>query len=257
MKNLLATFLFVLVSQAVTVAQQTVGASEIIEKINRKEAVSYQNVIITGDLDLTNLANRREMREGNQLSGTQEFLSVVNVPMSFKKCVFKGKVLAYRSEDKDRKLLKISNVIYNTNFTEAVTIEDCTFEQEAAFKYSTFDERAIFTGNVFRDYALFKYTKFQQTADFSNSTFRGEADFKYTKFSEPSFFRHTAFDKSADFKYTKFNERVDFSQARFDSHADFKYTKLPRGTRFDNTYFDSSSDFKYTTLDGRKFSPNQ
>lgn len=124
MKNLLATLPFVFVTQAVIFAQPTVSASDIIEKINRKEAVSYQNVIITGDLDLTNLANRREVREGNWRGETQEFLSVVNVPLSFEKCIFKGKVLAYRSENEDGRLLKNKNVVYNTNFTEAVTIED-------------------------------------------------------------------------------------------------------------------------------------
>ena len=256
MKTLLATLLLTLVSLTFAQAQQTVSAQDIMEKINRKEAVSYQNVIITGDLDLTNLANRSEVRGGNWGGDTREFLSTVTVPLSFKNCRFKGNVLAYRSENKDGRLFKNSNVVYNANFTEAVTVEDCQFEQEAAFKYSTFDGRVIFTGNTFQ-YALFKYTKFQDTADFSGSLFRGQADFKYTKFNEASFFRGTRFDRHADFKYTKFDERVDFSQARFDSPADFKYTKLPRGTRFDNTYFDESSDFKYTTLDGRKFSPNR
>ena len=257
MKTFLATLLFTVIIQAVTFAQSTVSASEIIEKINRKEAVSYQNVIITGDLDLTNLANQREVHEGNGVSETQEFLSVVSMPLSFRNCTFKGKFLAYRSENEDGRLFKNSSVVYNANFTEAVAIEDCKFENDAAFKYSVFNQQAIFSGNTFQHNALFKYTKFENSADFSASSFRGYTDFKYTKFNEASFFRKVAFEGPADFKYTKFGERVDFSQARFDSHADFKYTKLPRGTRFENTYFDGSSDFKYTTLDGRKFSPNR
>ena len=65
MKTLLTTLLLTLVSLTFAQAQQTVSAQDIMEKINRKEAVSYQNVIITGDLDLTNLANRSEVRGGN------------------------------------------------------------------------------------------------------------------------------------------------------------------------------------------------
>ena len=46
-------------------AQTTISASDIIAKINRKEAISYQNATITGDLDLTSLANRKEVRDGD------------------------------------------------------------------------------------------------------------------------------------------------------------------------------------------------
>ena len=256
MKLILTSLLLALTALAPTLAQSTIEAKDILAKINRKEAVSYQNVIITGDLDLTGLANRKEIREGNWGDQTN-YLSVVDVPLTFKNCTFTGKFLAYRTDDQERKLLKMNNTVYNTDFTEAVTIEDCQFEKDAAFKYSVFSQRAIFSGNTFRDDALFKYSKFKNAADFSGSTFRGYADFKYTKFDETAFFRSAAFERPADFKYTSFDERVDFSQARFNSNADFKYTHLPRGTRFDNTRFEGSTDFKYTTLDGRKFSPDR
>ncbi|GAB2524096.1 pentapeptide repeat-containing protein [Spirosoma aerophilum] len=256
MKTLFLTFLVACAAIAPTLAQKTVDANQIIDRINRKESISYQNATITGDLDLTSLANRKEVRDGMFGGNSEQFLSVVDVPLTFKNCTFTGKVLAYRTEDKDGRLLKVSNTVYNTDFTEAVTFEGCTFSDDAAFKYSHFNQRAIFADNTFRNNALFKYSKFRNDADFSGSTFHDYADFKYTKFDEASSFRKVAFERYADFKYTKFDERVDFSQARFTSNADFKYTHLPRGTNFDNTRFEGSSDFKYTTLDGRKFSPN-
>ena len=255
MKTLVTTLLFALVALAPALAQKTVDAKEIIDKINRKEAISYQNTTITGDLDLTSLANRREIREGSWKGDSKEFLSVVEVPLSFKKCTFKGKVLAYRTEQQERRLVNMTNTVYNTDFTEAVTVEDCQFEADAAFKYSTFSQRTLFTDNTFKDGALFKYTKFRDAADFSGSKFGDYADFKYTKFDESSAFRNVTFERSADFKYTKFDEGVDFRQARFSSNADFKYTHFPRGTNFDDARFDGSTDFKYTTLAGRKFAP--
>ena len=258
MKTLTALLLLAFISTAPVLAQTTVGASDIIAKINRNEPVSYQNMIITGDLDLTNLANRREVREGSWTGESRQFLSVVNVPLSFKNCTFTGNVLAYRTDESDeRRLLKTSNMVYNADFTETVTLENCTFEKNAAFKYSTFRQRTVVTGNTFRDDALFKYTKFRNSADFSGSMFRGYADFKYTQFDESSAFSTATFERYADFKYTKFGERTDFRQARFSDNADFKYTSFPRGTNFDNVRFDGSTDFKYTTLDGRKFVPNR
>ncbi|GAB3642252.1 pentapeptide repeat-containing protein [Spirosoma arcticum] len=257
MKTLLTSLLLTFVAVAPVLAQTTVSANDIIAKINRNESVSYQNATITGDLDLTNLANRREWREGSWKGDSQEFLSVVNVPLSFKNCTFTGNVLAYRTDESDeRRLVKMSNTVYNADFTEAVTLENCTFERDAAFKYSTFRQRAIVTGNTFRDDALFKYAKFRSAADFSGSTFRGYADFKYTEFDELSVFEKVNFERYADFKYTKFDESTDFRQARFSSTADFKYTNFPRGTNFDNVRFEGSTDFKYTTLGGRKFAPN-
>ncbi|MFD2932840.1 pentapeptide repeat-containing protein [Spirosoma flavum] len=255
MKTILTFLLFAFTAIAPTLAQTTVDAKDIIAKINRKETISYQNATITGDLDLTSLANRHEVREGSWKGDSPQFLSVVEVPLSFKNCKFQGKFLAYRTEDQDRKFLKVNNTVYNTNFTEAVTIEGCQFADDAAFKYSTFSQRAIFTNNAFRNGALFKYAKFSNEADFSGSTFQDYADFKYTNFNESSSFQKVTFERYADFKYAKFDERVDFGQARFTNTADFKYTKLPRGTNFDDARFSGSTDFKYATLDGRKFSP--
>ena len=257
MKTFPAFLLLTFIAIVPSLAQTTVTASDIIAKINRNEPVSYQNATITGDLDLTNLANRREVREGSWQGDSQQFLSEVKVPLSFKNCTFTGNVLAYRTDESDeRRLVKMSNKVYNADFTEAVTLENCTFEKNAAFKYSTFRQRAVVTGNTFRDDALFKYAKFRSAADFSGSTFRGYADFKYTQFNESSAFEQVTFERYADFKYTKFEEGVDFRQARFSSTADFKYTNFPRGTSFDKVRFDGSIDFKYTTLNGRKFSPN-
>ncbi|UFH54762.1 pentapeptide repeat-containing protein [Spirosoma sp. KNUC1025] len=253
MKILATFFFFALTAVAPALAQTSVDAKEIIAKINRKETVSYQNATITGDLDLTNLANRKEIRDGDW--GGQNYLSVVEVPISFKNCVFKGKFLAYRTEDEDKRLLRSNNIVYNADFTEAVTIDNCKFEDDATFKYSTFSQRAIFTNNTFREIALFKYSKFRNSADFSGATFHGYADFKYTKFDESSAFQNAQFDRYADFKYTKFDEGVNFQKASFSGNTDFKYTHFPRGTKFDDARFSGMTDFKYTTLDGQKFSP--
>lgn len=250
----IALFLFLAsVTIAPALAQTTVEAKEIIAKINHKQVVSYQNATITGDLDLTSLENRREVHEGSWNS--PQYLSVVEVPLSFKNCTFNGKFLAYRSEDREGKLLKSNNTVYNTDFAEAVTLEGCTFEDDAAFKYSHFSQRSLLTDNKFRKEALFKYTQFRNAADFGGSEFRGYADFKYTEFNEASAFQNTRFERYADFKYTKFEEGVNFQKALFSGYADFKYTNFPRGTSFDDVRFSGLTDFKYTKLDGQKFNP--
>lgn len=260
MKNLLFLLLFGLCGINTGRAQSAVTAAEIIARINRNEPVSYQNAVISGDLDLTELANKR-LNERSSWVGQGSYLSTVTVPMTFKNCVFSGNVIAYKntiaSRDRENGLLNMNNggITSTADFTEPVLFDKCVFEQDAAFKYTTFRRKAVFVGNTFKDIALFKYTRFSESADFSNSSFGEFADFKYAKFNTVSDFRNARFNGSADFKYTKFDEKADFGQARFARNADFKYTDLPQGTRFDETEFKGSADFKYTTLGGRRFSP--
>lgn len=256
MKTLLTTLLFLATLIPAAWAQRTLSANEILTKINRKEVISYENATITGDLDLTELANKKRVNK-NLWAESEAYESTVEIPVTFRNCVFKGKLLAYKFVKTDNRLLDGSGIMYAAHFDEAVTFENCTFEQESEFKYSDFKQRALFTGTSFRKEANFKYAKFQAACDFSDARFGTLANFKYTAFKEAITFQNTRFSQYADFKYTKFSEAVNFTHSRFDGMADFKYTHLPRSSSFNETVFDGVADFKYATLDGRKFSPSR
>ncbi|GAB3930577.1 pentapeptide repeat-containing protein [Larkinella terrae] len=255
MKNVLTTLLFVIAILPATWAQRTVNASEIIAKINRKEVVSYENATITGELDLTELANKKRANE-SIWGDNDAYETTVETPLTFRNCTFKGNFLAYKHIDKEGRRWSGNGVTYTAHFMEAVTFENCTFEKGSEFKYSDFKQRALFTGSSFREEANFKYAKFRAAADFSDVRFSALGNFKYTGFREEIGFSKARFSQYADFKYTKFDEGANFNSTRFDSMADFKYTHLPRNSSFDNTVFDGPADFKYATLDGRKFSPS-
>ncbi|GAB3320405.1 hypothetical protein GCM10027299_13640 [Larkinella ripae] len=237
-------------------AQRTVDAGEILAKINRKEAISYDNVTITGTLDLTELANKKRVND-SRWAENEAYESRVEAPVTFRNCIFKGDFLAYKSLEKEGRRWNGNGTMYATHFTEAVTFENCTFEKQSEFKYSDFKQRALFTGTGFREEANFKYAKFWNAADFTDTRFSNLGNFKYTSFKEAITFQRSRFDQYADFKYTKFDEGVNFRSARFDGMADFKYTHLPRNSSFEETVFDGPSDFKYATLNGRKFSPGR
>lgn len=251
--KILSLLLITLLFSPALLAQKTVEARDIIAKINRNEPVSYQSVAIIGTLDLTELANKRSVREGMQ---NDSYRSTVKVPITFVDCTFKGDVIAYKSIP-DGKRFWENTTVYSADFDESVRFEGCQFMGESAFKYSAFREAAVFTGNRFREEALFKYAKFAGDVDFTGSTFTSYANFKYTSFREGSGFRRTTFDNDADFKYAEFSEGVDFSDARFGKIADFKYVRFPRGTNFASTRFDGDTDFKYATMQGRAFTPER
>lgn len=252
MKTLLLTLLLTATSLLPAWAQRTVTAEEILTKINRRETVSYENATITGKLDLTELANKKRVKDNRLIDG-ETYESVVEIPLTFRNCTFKGAFLAYKNLEPLK--FKGNGVLYVTHFNEAVTVENCTFEDESEFKYSDFKQRALFTGTGFRKEANFKYAKFRAACDFSDVRFGALANFKYTGFKEAITFSKARFEEYADFKYTKFDEGVYFQNSRFNGMADFKYTHLPRNSSFEDTVFDGPADFKYATLDGRKFAP--
>ncbi|GAB3913042.1 hypothetical protein GCM10028803_56670 [Larkinella knui] len=256
MKTLLASLLLLLALSSTTRAQRTIDAKEILAKINRKEVISYENATISGDLDLTELANKKRVTDSRWVEN-EAYESTVEIPVTFRNCTFKGNFIAYKNIDKEGRRWGGNGVTYAAHFTEAVTFERCTFEKGSEFKYSEFKQRALFIGTSFREEANFKYAKFRAVADFSDARFGELGNFKYTSFKEEIAFRQARFNQYADFKYTKFDEGANFNSTRFDGTADFKYTHLPRNSSFENTVFDGPTDFKYATLDGRKFSPNR
>lgn len=234
-------------------AQSKVNASEIIEKINRGEAVSYRNAEITGNLDMTKLQNMK--RKNGKDGDTKEYISTVTAPVTFVNCTFSGDVLAYFSPDSGASgIMNGSGEVYNTNFERDVLFENCRFEQGSAFKYSEFKGDASFVGSRFSEEALFKYTKFSQNANFSNVRFEEEANFKYVDFPRKISFAGATFEEEANFKYAKFKDGVNFQKAVFDGTANFKYANISNSFNIKGADFRGGDDFKYTKLNNKSIS---
>src|SRR5687767_7275336 len=95
MKHILSIFLC-LIATAATVAQTRIKASDIIIQINEGRAVEYSNVEIEGDLDLTDLENRKPEHSLTRFGGDNDkYESTVEVSLNFTGCTFLGNVLAY------------------------------------------------------------------------------------------------------------------------------------------------------------------
>ena len=258
MKKLAYAFLLIILIPGAVAAQKNVAASDIIAQVNRGEVVSYKNVDITGDLDLTQLANKKLKEQPNRDDhSTKEYVSTVTAPLTFTNCTFTGKVLAYFNPDQgimyfgndDKK-----NELYNTNFEKEVRFESCTFNQEATFKYSEFKQSVSFAGSTFKDQAFFKYTKFEAAPDFGKTKFTDGAVFKYVTFPAGTNFSQAVFNDDADFKYAKFPGNSNLEKAQFNGSANFKYTNFSDEVKLKGVAFNGSKDFKYTTIGGQKFS---
>lgn len=256
MKKLAQAFLFIILIPGAVVAQQNVAARDIIAQINRGQVVAYQNATITGDLDLTQLNNKKLKEQSDKDDpSTQEYISTVTAPLQFTNCTFAGKVLAYFNPNQGMNFTNNAerNEIYNANFAQDVRFESCIFQQEAAFKYSQFKTTVSFAGSQFSDEALFKYTKFEQAPNFSRAKFTDGAVFKYVHFPAGTNFSQAVFSKEADFKYAKFPGDSNLERAQFLGSANFKYADFSAAVKLQGIAFKGATDFKYTQLGNRKF----
>lgn len=231
-------------------AQKTISAKAVFEMIDKGQPVNLQDVTIEGDLDLTELSNKKH----NKKIGYETYSSKVTVPISFKKCIFNGDFIAYKHIDKKTGRnfgeitvsWNVNGTTYTTDFDEDVVFDDCEFKGISAFKYSTFKKGATFTASGFSQEANFKYASFDENAFFDGCDFDKYASFKYTNFEKDADFYNVVFDGVADFKYTNFDMRSTFKNATFNGFADFKYTNFDVKGNFSNTKFNSGSDFKYS-----------
>ncbi|MFN8348735.1 MAG: pentapeptide repeat-containing protein [Spirosomataceae bacterium] len=230
-------------------AQKEVAAKEIFNAIDKNRSVQYDGVIVTGDLDLTELSNRKNKNEGK---GWEEIKTMVEVPVVFRNCTFKGDVIAYKhvEEGKNGRVFNLDinygGKTYSADFRENVVFENCTFNGGSEFKYSAFSKTANFSGSKFDHQANFKYAHFKKDAFFAGINFTEYANFKYADFSENAEFQNTRFRDNADFKYAEFHDKVNFTSGRFQRHADFKYADFNDGATFDKTDFEGGTDFKYS-----------
>lgn len=249
--KLFNTLLLALAAIVAGFAQKQINAKEIFEAIDKKQMVQYESLTVVGDLDFTELSNRK-LKNPNQK--WQEYKSLVEVPIIFRNCVFKGDVIAYKNTEENGKRRRVtfnldlgeSTTTYSADFKENVVFENCIFENGAEFKYSKFVRSANFANCKFKESANFKYAHFNREALFADNNFEDYANFKYAEFNQGADFRLSRFRDYADFKYTEFKQLATFKQGRFQRHADFKYADFDNGANFAGTHFEASSDFKYS-----------
>jgi len=241
-------FVLLLIIPALSIAQKTVTAASVIQNINNNTPVTISGAEITGDLDFSNL-NNKKLEPNN--SDNKVYVSTVHVPVSFVNCTFTGKVLGYFNPDYDKPVVK-SGTVYNANFDADVTFENCTFQKDVSFKYSVFNNNVSFKGSHFNDDAEFKYTNFKNGPQFTSATFKDAVVFKYVDFPAGFDFSNAVFESNADFKYAQFKHKGSFANAAFKSSSYFKYAAFVSAVDLKGVNFSGSGDFKYTTLDDRK-----
>lgn len=201
--------------------QTTVRANDILKQLDDGQAVVYKNAQIEGELDFTNLRNRRHADSSFDFfgKGNDTYESTVEKSVIFVNCTFLDDVLAYYHVERD-------NDTFIAHFEEDVVFQNCTFKRKSEFKYSEFGEKVDFSGTAFNREANFKYAEFSDAPVFTKAQFKDDANFKYAEFPQGVSFEGAIFKQLANFKYTKFSTPLNIKNVSFEGEEDFKYTRV-------------------------------
>ena len=222
-RTILTTLLFTIILSTSVIAQQTVNASDIVKDIKLGKTISYNNVTITGVLDMTymneKLPNLPKKHKWYKNGGSNSLEEQIESKISFTNCIFEDDVYAYFHDKK-------SKYTFIANFENDVTFNNCTFKGEALFKYSDFERNASFKDSKFNKRSTFKYAKFRENVSFAGTTFNEDAIFKYSEFKNGVSFNNAVFEDNLDIKYTKVKGDFDIANMSVSNDIDSKYTKI-------------------------------
>jgi len=244
--RILAGFLAVLLMMVAGAAEpiNVVQAKDILENISLGLPVEYDNVIVEGDLDLSELELPTVALERDWFElyiGYPDYEMLVYSPIRITNSIIKGFVNLNGANLQNDTDLRV------TTFEGPVYLIGSKFNQTAFFQYATFKQIANFGSATFNQTANFRFATFYQNANFESATFNQIADFSgthsdNTKFNKDADFRKAAFDRDAKFAFAWFNRDADFESAIFGQYADFALTDFNKDAKFSGVRFSQKAD---------------
>ncbi len=242
----------------VSYAQAKVNSYDIIEQINKGEPVKYENAVITGDLDLTDVKEKTcESDKSTSISSSFLFWDItlkrtkriyychIEQPVSFIKCTFNGKLITHKKEEYRKKRTTLTED-FSVRFHKNVKFENCEFKEKADFINTGFDKSSVFNNSRFLGKAMFNYASFSETAGFTGTYFKKKVSFRDAEFLNGSSFKNIKFSGDVSFSGAEFLNGSDFFNTIFEKNAVFDGSRYSAGVNFDKVQFNGGTGFRKT-----------
>lgn len=228
MASFLIMLILILTISLPTEAMEIVKAEEILAQITGGAPVSYDSILIKGNLDLDNTLVIAPIQITNsEMDGYINFKkNIFNNSVNFNGTYFKG----YTG-------------FIGSIFLKDVLFQNAHFIDNAYFEYSKFGGIVSFSGSTFSDDAIFAGSNFSKEADFIGVEFNGDAKFSESDFNSFAYFYDAQFLKKAEFWYTNFMNYTGFSGSRFNDVANFDEATFNGNVDFRESFFSKNSDF--------------
>ncbi|KUK44492.1 MAG: pentapeptide repeat-containing protein [Methanothrix sp.] len=190
-------------------AREVVQATDILSKIERGEAISVDNLIVEGDLNLSEigLESVSDLRPG--LGAGLGPRSAMGEEPEIKHPALAGGVKLIVSP------ISITNSVIRGN----VHFDKITFAGPVSFAGTDITGNASFAEARFANHAAFLYTQFGGDANFKAAQFDGGVYFSGDQFTSEAFFGGAEFRDDADFGGSEFGGYAYFGRARFSGRS--------------------------------------
>ena len=149
-KNVVLLALFLMTAFG-AYAQKQLPTTELVAQIQEGKSLVYENVIFTDDIDLSNFGTNPQTGqypENGKMAYV--FTNFIKQPVSFKNCVFKGKLILFTKIE-----TAIEKKEYRVEFINDVRFQNCVFEKFVDFELTNFNKAVSFEGTVFKEQPRF------------------------------------------------------------------------------------------------------
>ncbi len=229
--------------------REVIPSEDILEKIANGESVDYDGITVIGDLDLSSLSLREELKENHLLRRFPIIISTIRITNSkidgalrLERSVFEEDVDFTGTEFNDQVSMAESRLkgyisFSGSKFGESADFSGCRFDEYADFSGSAFGEDAYFLETIFNDDINFRGSEFLRDVYYGGSIFKRYADFSEISFNRYASFRASQFEGYAYLSESHFCSDASFSATEFDSDASFMESKFEGDASFRGTQF--------------------
>ncbi|MCX8207772.1 MAG: pentapeptide repeat-containing protein [Methanothrix sp.] len=257
-----------------------VSAAEILGKIRAGEPAIYENVFVSGDINISRIGKpliapikiANSTINGSLKIDGVEFMG----PLNLSGTVFSGDVAARGASFDSDVSFAGAHLLRNAEFSLArfsgtANFVGTNFHGPLSMSYAQFLKVVSFEGAAFWNYAdlsnaqfmddtsfervhflrgvSFEFARFYQLVSFWRSVFHGETSFANSEFSGTANFMSVSFDENAIFMGSRFSHDVTFSTARFLRAAVFGLASFQGFSDFSSAYFRSVAFFGLAKLE--------
>jgi hypothetical protein len=194
--------------------QEVIASDDIISQLISGEPVRYDNVTISGSLELA------------ELQGS------LSQPIKITNSIFLGPVRFAAA-----------------SFDEPLDLQGCIFRDNVNFFGCRFAGGAGFAGVTFEGQADLRNTYFGGQASFLSAQFSEDASFRNSQFAGDGIFLNSSFARDVDFDFAQFQRLASFADARF-VNVSFLETQFGGHTSFLNAKFHGNAAFAATRFAG-------
>jgi hypothetical protein len=213
-----------------------IAAEDILAQISSGEPLNYDNVTITGQLDLTKLSG--PVKQSVKITNSR-FLG----PLNFNAASFDGAL------DLRGSVFQENASFAKSSFLGDVSLSGAKFRGQADFQNSHFGGQAKFISALFLNDTSFGNVQFDGDAVFLNSVFARDVDYNFAQFFRIGSFGDTIFE-NVSFLETQFGGHTSFLDTKFLGNATFAATSFASDVVFRDAQFRRGSTFGLSSFGG-------